>query len=170
MARRRLSDRRLERALRRCRPDPPRELVERIVSRVEPGRRRPSLLARAVVAASLAMSLAVAFASFGGLGYASSASMELLASVTQPAASTASVPATSPADDQYKEQRRQCKRAVSAAHSEAHETNRQAHRAFHATRQTKAAHRAYHRAATAAHKSAHDDFARAKRDCDEIGR
>ena len=159
-------ERELERMLRAARPQPPDELVEKLLGQIEPRRQMRPLRGRIVLALVMTLGLLVALPAFGAVGYASSAVEQAVSAVTgaPPAAPTRSTSAR----DQYKEQRKQCRKAVSAAHSDYHARNRQNHRTQHASG-PRSQHKAWHAQSNAAHRRAHEDIKDAREECNEIG-
>lgn len=161
-------ERELERMLRAARPQPPQELVDDLLARIEPRRQRHPLRGRLVLALSLTLGLLVALPAFGAVTYATSAVEQAVTAVTGAPTPASSVPTS--ARDQYTEQRRQCRNAVRAEHGAFHEQNRQNHRAHHATNPKKAAHSTWHAQSNAAHRGADDSYAAAREACNRIGR
>lgn len=78
----RKSDDEFEARIRDARPEPPADIVSEIARRLQPAPARRSSGLRLGLAAGLTMALLVAFASVGGVGYASAAASKARAAVS----------------------------------------------------------------------------------------
>ena len=95
----------VERKLRTQRPEPRRELVDEIASKMVGGRRRNGRRGRLGVAVGLSVGMLVALGSFGGLGYAASGVTHAVSSAVHavvPSQAAAPSSAVSSAMAQYK--------------------------------------------------------------------